>query len=450
MFKDKYIRNIVLHVCIGMLIYYNEGLSKFYFFGLVSFFFFKIIRAQKSDKTLEILKACTYVLAAEVLLRMTKGSLLYEASKYLVIVFSIIGLFHKGFKLKATSYVIYIVLLIPGIYVSLYLLDISYNIRKAVAFNLSGPVCLGLSALFCMGVSVTKRQLEQIINYGIYPLLSTVVYIVFYTPNVADLAWNTESNFAASGGFGPNQVATVLGLGVFFATVKFFNYSKTPLLRYVNLGLILLFSFRAMLTFSRGGVFTAMIMILCFLFFEYKTMDKRTRSNMFMSLFLFIGIIIATWVYSSVQTSGLIEKRYANENAMGEEKEDITTGRVSIFMEEVEAFVSSPFLGVGVGRVKDIRFQETGIHAASHNEMSRILSEHGLLGIVAFAILLLVPLFFRIGDRSNTLFFSFYFFWFLTINHSAMRIAAPAFIYALSLLHVTYDKPRLKKKLANR
>ena len=97
----------------------------------------------------------------------------------------------------------------------------------------------------------------------------------------------------------------------------------------------------------------------------------------------------------------------------------------------------------------DLRFQKTGVHAASHNEMSRILSEHGLFGVFAFSILLVVPLLFRLGNRSNVLFFSFYLFWLLTINHSAMRIAAPAFIYALSLLHIIDDKPSLHRKQIN-
>jgi hypothetical protein len=35
---------------------------------------------------------------------------------------------------------------------------------------------------------------------------------------------------------------------------------------------------------------------------------------------------------------------------------------------------------------------------------------------------------------------SFLIFWLLTINHAAMRIAAPAFVYALSLLKVYYQK----------
>jgi hypothetical protein len=36
-------------------------------------------------------------------------------------------------------------------------------------------------------------------------------------------------------------------------------------------------------------------------------------------------------------------------------------------------------------------------------------------------------------------------FWIATINHSAMRIAAPAFFYGMALLYVV--KPTVKKKM---
>mgnify|MGYP002376192243 FL=1 len=175
-------------------------------------------------------------------------------------------------------------------------------------------------------------------------------------------------------------------------------------------------------------------------------MDKVNKTRMISSVVVFFVIGAATWIISTIQTNGMIEKRYANQNAVGMEKEDITTGRTDLFVAEFEEFLENPLLGVGVGRIKDLRFQETGIHAASHNEMSRIIAEHGFLGILAFSILLLVPLFFRLKDRSNVLFFSFYLFWFLTINHSSMRIAAPAFIYALSLIHIKDETPRLHRK----
>lgn len=446
--SKNYLKIIGLHLLIGILIFRSKSLGNIYFYLIVLYFFSKIISAKKHLKSFEIVKACAYILGAEVILRMTNSGPFYEASKYLLILFSVMGLFYNGFNRKATIYLLYIILLIPSVYVSLYLLDVGVDIKKAIAFNLSGPICLGVSALFCYGVKVTKIQLESIINFCLYPLASTLVYIIFYNPNVAAVATSTGSNFQTSGGFGPNQVSTVLGLGIFLFSVRFFYFSKNKLLKYIDLIFILLFSFRAIVTFSRGGVFTAIAMILVFIFILYRTMDNKNKTRMLVSTVAFLLIAATTWVISSAQTNGMIEKRYANQDARGREKADVSTGRGDLFIGEFDEFVDNPFLGVGVGRVKDLRFQKTGIHAASHNEMSRIIAEHGLLGLFAFLILLIVPLIFRFGNRSNVLFFSFYLFWLLTINHSSMRIAAPAFIYALSLIKIIDEKPSLHRQQA--
>ena len=97
-------------------------------------------------------------------------------------------------------------------------------------------------------------------------------------------------------------------------------------------------------------------------------------------------------------------------------------------------------MGIGVGKTREYREEKLDILAASHNELSRLLSEHGIFGLFALLILLIAPLFFRISNRKNYLFYSFYGFWFLTINHSSMRIAAPAFLYALALINIIDEK----------
>ena len=205
-------------------------------------------------------------------------------------------------------------------------------------------------------------------------------------------------------------------------------------------------SFRAIVTFSRGGVFVAIIIVIFFVLLFYFKSTSKTRSRILYSSFIFgIGILL-TWFISSLSTEGLIDKRYSNQDALGRSKEDITTGRTDLLTSELNAFFDNPFLGVGVGKLKELRYEKEGIQAASHNEMSRIVGEHGLFGVLAFSILLLVPLFLRIKNKNNVYFYSFYLFWFLTINHSSMRIAAPAFIYGLCLLNIQYDKPIIHRK----
>src|SRR5690606_25054158 len=152
------------------------------------------------------------------------------------------------------------------------------------------------------------------------------------------------------------------------------------------------------------------------------------------------------WVIGSNQSSGMLEKRYANQNARGVEKDDVTTGRKQLFMEEIEGFVSNPFFGIGSSRAKDQRIEEDGQGVTSHNELSRTLAEHGFLGVIILVILLFKPLDLRSSNRQNYYFYALLAFWFATINHSSMRIAAPAFIYGLALLNVTHEKRPLHRK----
>src|SRR5690606_240706 len=142
------------------------------------------------------------------------------------------------------------------------------------------------------------------------------------------------------------------------------------------------------------------------------------------------------WSYSSIKTFGLIQYRYENRNSAGELKQDITTGRVELISTELDAFYNNPLTGIGVGKGFEYRQETSGIEIASHNEISRLLSEHGLLGIVAILILIFVPIVFWTKFKNNYYFLAFVAFWFLTINHSAMRIALPAFVYGLALLYI--------------
>src|SRR5690606_36171223 len=110
-----------------------------------------------------------------------------------------------------------------------------------------------------------------------------------------------------------------------------------------------------------------------------------------------------------------------------------------------------PIIGIGVGMGKEFRQETLRIGIASHNEISRLLSEHGLLGLFALLILIFVPIVFWTKFKNNYYFLAFVAFWFLTINHSAMRIALPAFVYGLALLYIVDEKkdPVYRKRLSN-
>ncbi len=442
----NYIQSIALHILIGVLIFVIPALSQIYLLGIFVYFTFKIFQSKLSNRSILILRACGYVVGAEVFIRMTGGSLLYEASKYFVIVFCLIGFFTIRLNKQALPYILYIFLLIPGIFVTGFNITENTMIRTAIAFNLSGPICLGIVALFCYKLKVKYEDAHKILLALALPLVTTTTYLFLYNPDIRDVVTGTYSNYATSGGFGPNQVATVLGFGMFVFATRFFLKSPTLFLKVLNLVLLTLISYRGIVTFSRGGIITGVVIILAFLFSYYKKSSIKNKARILKLVLVFFGVSFLIWFFTSVQTDGFIDKRYANQDAAGRVKEDLSTGRNVLISFELEEFLKNPIFGVGVGKIKELREDEQGIVAASHNEMSRILSEHGMFGFFAFLILLMLPLALRLKNRSNIFFFSCYIFWFFTINHSSMRIAAPSFIYGLCLLHFIYEPKKAKLK----
>ena len=436
---------MLLHAGMAFMVWAFSFVSKFMLVGIVAFFLVRIfVNNNRND---DVLIAAAYMTGIEVFARMTGGAISYEFAKYAVIGFLVIGMFYRGFNRNSWPYLFYIVFLIPGIFFSAMNLNYETSIVKALASNLSGPVCLGIAALYCYDRKITSDRLQHVLLALLLPIITTTVYLYLYTPSIRDVLTGTQSNFEASGGFGPNQVATVLGLGIFVLFTRLLIY-KSRLLNAIDLLLLGLITYRAIVTFSRGGVLTAVICAVIFLLIYLRYSNFKAKANVIPKIAFIVGVLLFTWLYSSISTMGLIDKRYANQDAAGRAKEDVTTGRVELLNAELEAFYTYPLTGIGVGKIKEYRLETTGRESATHNEVSRILSEHGLFGLMALIVLLFSPLLLRFRNRSNLYLFSFVIFWFLTINHSSMRLVAPAFIYGLAVLTIVSEnkKNRLHRK----
>ena len=82
------------------------------------------------------------------------------------------------------------------------------------------------------------------------------------TPNYSELSFSLNADFEASGGFGSNQVATILGLGMFFSFYAWMNKLLFSGLHVLDGFFIGLFAYQGFLTFSRGGMIIGLIAIL--------------------------------------------------------------------------------------------------------------------------------------------------------------------------------------------
>ena len=429
---DNKIVFIVIHLVFGFL-----GTLPLFpsILGLLSVAIPVYLLYTKGNKDELAIIFAAYITGAEVFIRMTGGFVLYETGKYAVILFLLMGIFGSQFKQPFSyQFLLYIFLLLIGIIFTE--VPAGESIRKNILFNLSGPFLLGISAIYFHQRSIKLKMLLDALFFMLLPLLSMIMYLYLRTPDLKEIVFHTAANFATSGGFGPNQVATAIGLGMFIITV--FILTKYKLTGFVILDSMFLiyFSYRGLLTFSRGGILASFITLIVFSFFYI--LHKRISIGILLKYLLTaIFFVISIWLYTSNITGGMLNNRYSGKNAIGEKK-DITTGRLDIIEIQLENFLSNP-LGIGVGSGKYKRLEQIEhVTGASHNEIGRILEEHGYIGLLILIMLLTIPMFnfFRGNLLQKAFIISFYSIWFLTINHSAMRIALPGFIYGLSLIRI--------------
>lgn len=437
--KLSYSFLLLIHAVIALAVFAIPFLSKLYALFIPIAGFFIVYRTKNANN--EVLYIAAYLVGVEVFLRMTGGNFNNEFVKVNVIFFMLLGMIYSNFSSNAFLYWFFLILLIPGILITATVFNPSIDIKKSLVFNLSGPVCLAISSIYMFKRRILFSDLQNILIAMALPIVSTTVYLFLFNPSVRDVVTGTQSNFETSGGFGPNQVSTALGLGMFIFFTQLVLFSKSKMTIVINSFLLLFIAYRGIVTFSRGGIITAVVMIVCLLFLLYRFSNAKGKSK-FVLVFILTGFMaVGVWTYSSFQTRGLIEKRYANQDARGREKKDRLGGREQIMNEEVKLFLENPILGVGAGMGKQIRKETFGEEVASHNEITRMFSEHGLFGIFGLLILFVTPFIMYINNRQHLYFLSFFVFWLLTINHAAMRTAAPAFVYAMSLLLVQVRIP---------
>ena len=429
---------IALHIVLAFVIYYVPVAAKLYATGLIAFVFFISFTA-RDPKVL--LYTSAYVVGAEVFTRMTKGLFFYESHKYLIMILALAYIFRRGLKKTSFIFALYLVLLVPGILKTLFIEanDPSYlieSIRKTILFNLAGPLALGLAAMAWVKEELSLEEFKRLNFWMLLPVILMVTYMILQTPSLGDIIFTTSSNKALSGGFGPNQTATILGLGMFASLVLLLT-EKNIISKLIYFFLLSIITYRAFLTFSRGGTITGIIIILIFIYVSWRSEFRFMKTKSFIGIAIASLIISFSFYIAMEITGGLILNRYLGKNRLGEQK-DITSGRIIIFLTEMEIFLENPFLGTGIGRAKIERKKYLGVAIATHNEISRLLSEHGLFGILALLVLFFAPFLTGAYRKNNLFFYPYFAFWLLTISHSSMRLAASAALYGFALLNLYF------------
>lgn len=437
-FKINKIIFLLIHILLGLIFHYvNSFVFVYYAIFIVAGTYWVV---KNSDRDFQTLTLLCYIVGLEVMFRMKSAGSMYDLSKYSIIYFCVLSFGFNRINLKAWPYFLILLLFIPGIILTVNTFFFEIDVRKKIMFNLLGPFSLIVASLYAYNKNITLNKLNEALFVMTGPLMSILTAVILFTPSKREEIFEgTSSNFMTSGGFGPNQMSVILGLGVFIFFIQFFFNMKEKIYSYISLFLVFVFAYRGLITFSRGGMLTAVMMVLVFCYVVFKLLNKPARTKFLGVFSLLFVLAISAWFYSSYQTGGLINKRYNNQDAAGRMKESRLSGREDIMETDFKYFYENPVFGVGPGISGMMRGEEGMLGAQAHSEPTRLLAEHGSLGLIILLLLVFVPIlkYFRSQQFHHIYFFPFLIFWGLTINHAATRIVAPGVLYALCLLNVS-------------
>ncbi|MDX1664354.1 MAG: O-antigen ligase family protein [Candidatus Promineifilaceae bacterium] len=363
-----------------------------------------------------------YITGAEFLWRGLLTSLVWEFSKYAVILLVVSALFRFR-RLGAADKrpAVYFLLLVPAISM------LPGFDRGAISYNLAGPLALAVATMFFSTVSLTREEFLRLLVAIIAPVVAfgTIAAQALFQESGFSVGWVEQ--------FGGNQVSSILGLGamaaIFYAFAERRRRSVAVLMALIALVLL----GEAVLSFSRGGVWTTVGAILAGLFF-------LIRERRFQLTVLALTVAVAAAAYFFIlpaiddYTGGRVVPRFQDFD---------TTGRDELVLSDLRIFMDYPFTGVGPGQTRPYHARLQIGATLTHTEYSRLLSEHGLLGLLALLLLAWMAaerLFKPVPHEERGYRVGFTMWGLLFMAWAATRLVAPSFAFALGAARLLVDE----------
>lgn len=417
----------VLHLPLGILFYNSWLFGVFHslsIFGVGLYFAFQI----DTDSLNKAAYTVAYLAGVEVLWRMAESVVFWEFGKYAASLIMLTAIFRRGSPRVTILPLVYFALLVPACILTL-LNSEWLEARSEISSNISGPFSLFVSCWFFSQLEFNWLQVRRFMWALIIPSLSVGATTFFYTVSTADISFNTESNIATSGGFGPNQVSSILGLGAFCSLtclILMNNHFKYKI--YFGLTAIFLAA-QSVMTFSRGGMYNVIGGIIAVILIQALDVKKALKT-VFPLLMLTAIFLLFIFPILDNFTGGLLQQRFEDTG---------TTNRAEIVETDLEILFENPVFGVGVGEAKQRRREILQYKAASHTEFARLVSEHGLFGVAAITALLLMTII--NFSRQESIFGKALIIGLVTWSSlymfgTGMRLAIPALLWGFSFISI--------------
>lgn len=366
--------------------------------------------------------AIAYLVGAEVLWRMAQVPVYWEFGKYGAALIAIVALVKRNHFGVPKAALGYFVLLLPACLMAFAENDLEET-QVALSFNMTGPALLVVCCWFFSFAKFSVAELRQLLLAVIIPLFSVAFATLFFTVTAEEILFTGESNLSTSGGFGPNQVSAMLGLGVFvsFLCILVFQNSVRFVLYFAAAAAF--FAAQSIMTFSRGGIYNALGAIVLVAIIQSRRPGVVATRLAPIAAIVIVFLVLVFPVLNQF-TGGNLQDRFEDTG---------TTARADLIESDFRIFLEKPLFGVGVGEAPDYR-KKFVYGAASHTEFSRLISEHGIFGVLAVVTLVAMAV---SGVRRQTSILGQAVIagaaaWStLFMLNAGMRLAAPSFFWGL-------------------
>lgn len=388
----------------------------------------------KEDDIRKVIPVAAYIVGAEVLWRMTKANVFWEFGKYATTAIFVLALFKKAKLKNAGLPVLYFILLLPSLYLTLDALGFSSTARQLISFNMSGPLATMICMIFFRQIKINTHEMRSWIWAAVFPIVSILTLAVYNTVTAEVIDFGTQSIFITSGGFGPNQVSAILGLGAMLLIMLAIQGEEKGRRGWVLLLALALLT-QSVLTFSRGGLINVLVAITLALFHLLGQPKKGIRG-----LFVILIIGLAAYFLFLPQldafTGGALETRYSSFDVTN--REEIAKGDIKLFFE-------NPYLGVGPGMSEVMRSFRPGTSA--HTEYTRVLAEHGSAGLISLLILFMILFiaYVKATSAETKAWVVAFAAWALVeMSHAAMRLVSIPFMLGIAIVvwNTSHEMPK--------
>jgi hypothetical protein len=416
-----------VHLVGGQLLALSSVLASLHAFGTLVVVAWIALFARRPDT---LVGAAAYVAGCEVLWRQTEASVPWQASIYLVVAIFAVGVVRFAprppRRFRAAIPIVYLVLLAPGAFATVGALGL-FGSRELIGFYLAAPIALALGVLLVRPYWVRWEGLRPILWLLFAPILATLGLATAGAVGLSAVDFVTdESNIVASGGYGPNQVSAVVGLGALvcaFLALKERNW----MLRATAATLAFWCLAQGALTFSRGGLVNVLV-AGAFALPHFLTRARNVFGVVLVGVLVFVvcGLILLPRLHDL--TGGALENRLTSTDG----------NRVELAQIDANIFFENVATGVGVGLSEEERGQGKGLYAA-HTEYTRLLAEHGLFGLGAIACIIWMGAtsYRRAGGLIARAWTAALLAWCAAeMTHSAMRLSVTPFVFVLAALAV--------------